>query len=216
MSKVDHVQRWGADLHAIFEKEEGQENPRRLLLKGIAGGVSWPSAESPGYCCIIGQSPAFSKTKKRIHLLEEFETDSLDEFTEKISDASQRLQCSEFFDSLAESAGGSLAGFRRYIDEYITRRGGGIQLYHNAAVTWQVGVRVAAEYERDGALKKIPGQSILGKQLGQMTKEHMFDGMRPGFYAVNAFKDVLVELDWNPRGGGVDMTQKPPDFGAWT
>ena len=57
-------------------------------------------------------------------------------------------------------------------------------------------------------MRDIPKTSILGRQLGAMVRGNLHEGQRAQFYAVDAFKNVICELEDARVRQGIRFTIK--------
>jgi hypothetical protein len=193
MDEIKEVLKIGGDLMVYFK--EVARAP--IAVERIHGGVSWPGAESPGYVCLIGQCRQMKNSRKPIILLKEAETENLNELFTIILEDSRKMQCGEFHADTNEGGGAGSRDFIQAADEYLTRRGAGARVFSSPSSDWQVMVYQIQTWAQDGALS-IDRESILGRQLGAMTKENLKAGQRAGFYAVNALGCLLEEFDRKP------------------
>jgi hypothetical protein len=76
-----------------------------------------------------------------------------------------------------------------------------------------VGVQMLKDWARSESLLGMKG-TTLGKQLGQMTKENLQESERPAFFAVDALRCVMNEVERVAWDGTVGPPAIPPE--AWT
>lgn len=87
------------------------------------------------------------------------------------------------------------------------------QVSQRHPIDWMVGVRMIADWAKSESLIDLKG-TVLGKQLGQMTRESLPETERPNFYAVDALRCMINEFESRPCSGFVGPPEMPAE--AWT
>lgn len=192
----------------IIEHPQKTGEPRRIDIYFITrAGISWATANSPFYYCILGSKNEPTLTDKwPLVLLAEGETETMELFFERLTRYVKKLFCewtvadfkNNFENSLLKFVrAAKIEGIRRY-DSSEFMEG---DLEHSIALIRQ--------WRRDNALV-IPKDTILGKQIRSMTPEDLKDKPDERYYAVMALCRVLGSFEdrpWQkPTGGFVGFS----------
>jgi len=164
----------------------------RVYVQKVRGGLMLPTAQSPAYFCILGQLlDKNSKFKHPCILLSETEADLPEQFYKKLSLEARKLLCWRFFCDYTDSN----SEFRVSLSKYLRKRDlSRVSIKFPYIGDWVNGVLTIRQSSKDGALK-IPKDSIMGRQLGQMEPEHQQESQRSSFYAVDALRCVLGSFE---------------------
>ncbi len=158
------------------------------MVQEVRGGFMFPTAESPAYFCIIGQLlERNSKFKHPCILLSETEAALPEQFYKKLSNEARKLLCWIFFCDYTDSN----YEFRVSLMKYLRKRDlSRISIASPYIGDWLNGLLGIRQYSEDGVLK-IPKDSIIARQLGQMTPGDQQESQRSRFFAVDALRCVL-------------------------
>lgn len=185
----------------ISDPFTGQETKKRYLA--IRGGLSWPSATAPAYCCIIGQECAEGdfncgygdegreKEAGRKVLLAEYEDGSLclDSFFAKVLDVAEQMGCDDYYVELPEER--YSCGYLSDFDNF--RRARNSQVSLTAAYdadNFLLGISRINSGINNGSLV-IPYDSIIHAQLQDITRPDLEDKPEERFHAINGVRHVI-------------------------
>lgn len=161
----------------------------------VRAGLSWPTAVSPGYYCILGEE-YHEKTryegsdhKGKLKLLSEreFSGISLNELFAKLTDDTSLLHCSRIFTDMSDEYLGCIEAFR---DFTLDIRSGGYISEAPYADNFMLGVSWIQDWTRTARLD-IPEKSVIRSQLKRITKADLADSPETRFYAINALRFVV-------------------------
>lgn len=190
-----------------------QEKTRRIRTYfAPRGGISWPTPTSPGYYAIFALSDEPTLTEKRsLVLLTEGEAPLRKKFFEKIALWTRRLGCRRLFANTTGDNEGWYDSFLKFVrQEKIDK----IRVLDSSEFEdLERGVMIIKEWHADNALV-IAKDSVLAKQLGDMTLEDLKEKPDEQFYAVMTLIRVLTSFEiypWNrPKKRG------STDFSNWS
>lgn len=183
MEKITKVRRVGSDI--IVEFKDKQEP---VCFDRVCGGLTWPSAVSPGYFGIFGQAKQMNKMKKPIRLLYEFSSDRLGELLGQLRENARDLLCWEFY---TEPYAAKDKDFYVAFNESAKRQDlSRAKLLHPEITNWLSGLSIIREWAEAGSLVVSMG-SILAKELGSMTREDQQDSRRPFFPAASSACNLI-------------------------
>ena len=161
----------------------------------VRAGLSWPTATSPGYYCILGEeyheSNKFEgmERKDNLKLLSEHESQgmSLDELFSKLTDDTSLLRCSKIFTDMSDENTGYVESFREFV---VGIKNGGYLDEAPYADNFLLGVSWIQDWTKSGKLD-IPEKTIVRSQLKQITKAGIADSPETNYYAFNALRFVV-------------------------
>lgn len=188
----------------IVDRGDGLEN---LGVSRVIGAITWPQDGAPAYYCIFGQDLRFTiKRQKPLFFIKECECPVLnDQFFEGLLKDARDLLCQEFYgvNSLGpeEYRSGKFKLFLRFMDS----RSANIRIYAPDLDDWETAVSIIQSWKLAETLVAVTKQTTLGRQLGQMTVDSLSGTQIHAFYAVNALRCLIEEVE-NPR----------PSYGSWT
>jgi len=165
----------------------------------MRGGISWPSANSPGYYCIFGlKKESNLNDKKPLVYIVEGEHHPMEKFFEELTIDAKH--CDKLF------ANNENKGFEDSLRKFVRERKiDNISLLDSSKFEdFQHGAALISQLKTDHALR-IPENTILGKQVTTMTPEDLRDKPEERFYAVMALIRVLESFEHYPgpnKGGG--------------
>jgi len=168
----------------------------------MRAGISWASANTPGYYCIFGlKKESNLEDKKPIVLLAEGQHHPMEKFFERLTLNANTLYCERLFANI-ENNKGFEDSLRKFVLE---RKIDNIRpLDSSQFEDFQHGAALISQWKTDHALE-IPENTILGKQIRTMTPEDLRDKPEERFYAVMALIRVLgsfVYYPWRKNVGG--------------
>ena len=204
----------GGDIIIEITADDGQVRPE--YLRGVRCGLSWPTAVSPGYYCLVGQlferNPA---GKYLLMLLREGQEQLVNSLFQKMADDLGKFYGEEIYSDLSEN-------FRSYMiafNQYASDRDGSQDLcllpvpFHQSFVH---GVSLIKEWKKDDALF-IPEGTIVHNQLREMKIEDLKSNPQEVFYAINGLRYVMGAFETFPISPPERREASPPDnFEAWT
>jgi hypothetical protein len=178
-----------------YPKKEGKPHRVDSYFQTRAG-LSWPTANSPGYFCIFGleNNPALTTDERPLVLLAENESHLLGKFFERLTINAKRLFCEWLFANMEDNQG-FVNSFRKFIRE---RKINGLRLRDSAEFEdFEHNIALIRQRRIDGVLS-IPKDTILGKQIRSMTPDDLKDKPEERFYAVMALSRVLGSFEAFP------------------
>ena len=175
-----------------IEVQYSDDTAEKVCVQEVRGGLMLPTAESPAYFCILGQLlERNSKFKHPCILLSETEAALPEQFYKKLSNEARKLLCWTFFCDYTDSN----YEFRVSLSKYLRKRDlSRISIKLPYIGDWVNGILTIRQSSEDGVLK-IPKDSIMGRQLGQMTPGDQQESQRGRFYAVDALRCVLGSFE---------------------
>jgi hypothetical protein len=175
--------REGSHIHIYCEGEKKHS----FLVESVRGGLSWPETlETPAYYCIFGQAPVPNKKgKKPLRLLIEAQDELPDNLYEKLIRDSRRLLCWEYFADFSHEKN---LDFYQGFDDFMAKRDLNRINLQPSVSGYTAGLLKIRDWINKEALD-IPGDSILGQQLGDIRKAG--EGRESTNYAVNALRCVI-------------------------
>jgi hypothetical protein len=191
MKNIKEARREGSHIVVYFEDGEKEA----VLCESVRGGLAWPETiETPTYYCVFGQSPMPNKNgKKPLRFLIEAQEELPDNLYEKLILDSRRLLCWEYFvDLVNENNLDFYRGFNRFMKKRDLNR---IDLHRASVSNFTAGLLVIKDWISNEALD-IPGDSILGQQLGNIRKADQ--GQESMNYAVNCLRFVIGSFEIPP------------------
>ena len=202
------AKRTGNSLMVVLSVDDPDkpDHPKQtsFFCHDIKGSLVWPTANSPAYYCIIGQSKNINrKGKLPLIFLGERARELPKDIFKLLKKDSRRLACFEFFNDLLKENRDLITlfyDFCRY------------QRINNISLTkaplvgkFHLGARLLNEWINDNALQ-IPKGTILYKQLKQMQVPHAEVKPEEKFFAVNALQFIIASVERQPwRGVGVGV-----------
>jgi len=206
MKKIESCHRDGPYIVTKFEGEK-----KVFHLDRTVGGVSWPTADSPGYYCILGRDPGLhEKIKKRLILLSEDEAKLPNELYKKIAGAAQKLLCRQFYADLNEQSRDFYSAFSEYMVKGDLRQ---ISIDKPILTNWNTSILTMQQWKKDDALEI--SESILRTQLGKMGPEDRKDARKPFLHAVDGLRCALGEFVQSNSFTVRVPTDIPPDPYYW-
>ncbi len=170
---------------------------------------------TPAYACIFAQDTrSHTHRKKPITFLWEHEGSVLeDPFFESVLSTARSLVCNEFFgynSGPEDYHTGGFKLFRRFMDS----RDAHIRISAPRLDNWETGLHIIRSWKVGEVLCGVTKNTSLGRQLGQMTRESLSDSQASAFYAANALRCLVNEVE----NGGVGFRREwlvpvPPDRG---
>ena len=176
--------------------DAGNSENETVRYSDVRTGLSWPTAESPGYYCILGEEYHEDnkyegmKSKGNLKLLSEHESPgiSLDELFAKLTDDTSLLRCSRIFTDMSDEYDGYVESFREFV---IGIKHSGYLHPAPYADNFLLGVSWIQDWTKSGKLS-IPEKTIVRSQLKHITKSDLADSPEVDFYAINALRYVVA------------------------
>jgi len=186
MKKIKQATREGSEILIHFESEDEKEKP--MVCRSIRGGLTFPSAESPGYLMVVGQTPIMNiKRKKPIVIFHEFETELPTNLYDEVIKCARKYLCWDYFADFNINSRELYESF----EEYMTKRDmNRMSLEPPSLTDWNTSILLTQEWIGDKSLT-IPFGGIVHDQLKRMTREDRKDSRKPLFHAANALRCVL-------------------------
>jgi hypothetical protein len=196
------------------DKDTGQvrceiEGQPDITFLDIRAGLVWPYQTQPGYWLILAQrDEKNSFGKNPLILLDEGEARDLGKLFDSITDAAVRLKCEDVYVDMIEENDCYRQAFSRYRDEGNIRR-----VFVKPAPyveNFEYGAGLMRGWLKDEALE-IDRDSIVARQLGQITESVLEDSQRAEYFAIHALRFVLaafVKYPWRAPMGDLD-------YGDW-
>jgi hypothetical protein len=166
----------------------------------IRAGVSWPTAKSPGYYCIIGAKDDLEAADRvSLVLIDEGQSGVREKLFEKIMLNTKESGCERIYARLDGNKSPERAYYRFRRQRNIDCPG---LLDSSEFENFNQDVLLIRQWIEKGALK-VPPNSCLGEQLANLKADDVNENFEVKFYAVAAFCRVLKSLDIYPfqRGG---------------
>lgn len=185
----------------IYPKKQGKP-PKVDTYITMRGGITWASANTPGYYCIFGlKKESNLEDKKPIILLAEGQHHPMEKFFERLTLNANTLYCERLFADVENNK-----GFEDSLRKFVRKRKiDNIRLLDSSQFEdFQHGAALISQWKTDHALK-IPENTILGKQVTTITPEDLRDKPEERFYAAMALIRVLGSFEyypWRKNGGG--------------
>ena len=181
--KIKQATRVGAEVLIHFE---GEEKP--MTCQAVRGGITFPSADSPGYFMVAGQKPQMNdKRKKPVVIFKEFEAALPVALYEEIVRVSRDFLCWNYFSDFNLSSMELYESFSGYMRKRDLSK---ITLDPTVLTDWNTSILLIQEWIGDKSLE-IPFGGIVHDQLKRMTREDRKDSRKPMFHAVNALRSML-------------------------
>jgi hypothetical protein len=189
-----------------------------LLFRGVRCGLSWPTAQSPGFFVLLGQ-----ENKKNItghyplRLLREGEEQIPAQLFEKMAGDAGSFFVEEIYTDLSgasERSRGYVAAFDAFRRE---RRRQKLYL-RPGPFDFSHGIFVLKGLTRDGSLY-VPKDSIVFEQLKTITSEDLRGDPENKFYAVNALRFVIGSFEVSsctPKNLRGQKQSSAPPVGSFT
>lgn len=196
-----------------IDPEDGR---KKMGVSQTCGAIVWPKDGAPAYCCLFGQElRSHVRGKRPIIFITEFESPLLSEaFFEKILIDSRSVLCRAFY-GFNSSGDGALPGGFRLFDRYMSSQDANVRLYAPAICDWETSIHIIRSWDIGKVLIGITNQTILGRQLGQITRESLHESQAPNFYAVNALRCLIDEVESGSAGFNSAWVVEPPPDGGW-
>jgi len=184
MKKIKQATRLGSQILIHFEDKK--EKP--MTCRAIRGGLTFPSAEAPGYLMIVGQIPIMNKKRKKpIMIFHEFQTELPTSLYDEVVKCVRKFLCWDFFADFNINSRELYESF----EEYMTKRDmSRVSLEPPSLTDWNTSILLTQEWIGDKSLE-IPFGGIVHDQLKRMTREDRKDSRKPDFHAANALRCVL-------------------------
>ncbi|MBC2710702.1 MAG: hypothetical protein HGJ94_06790 [Desulfosarcina sp.] len=194
----------GLIAHQLVD-ENGIGKPARRYV-AVYCGISWPSADSPAYYCLLGEEFCGHKDggiiRGKVRLLAESESEgiSLDSFFARATDDICHFRCDSTFAAVDE---------KKYIDfttayyDFCSDRQIHLGRMEQAPFEKEflVGVALIGDWHRSGRLE-IPTDSIIHRQLKQIGMHDLGERPEERFFAINAFRFALGAFHKNKPNPG--------------
>ncbi len=198
-------------------------------LSGARCGLSWPSPVNPGgYFCLIGQESKRVPTGENfLILIQEFEGQSIASLFQEMFDQMGTYGCFEIYTELlaTEWSERPIEGIQSYLaafDDYQTkRRAQRVDLLQAPfCKSFVHGIDIIKRWTTYINALEIPRDTILRKQLSEISEEALKKSPEHTFFAINALRFVLGAFDVSPvtpKKAGVEAGGSiPVPSGAWT
>jgi hypothetical protein len=185
----------------------------------IRGALVWPTAKTPGYCCILCQKEQFNDAGKApLVLLSETEEQKPMELFKKMMNHAHNFSCSQW-----------IVDLRRENRDYINLFNQ-FSRFNQISYITLTRAKFPGHFERAvGLIRDWAGsleihKGIMRQQLGRVTADDLSRGADP-FYAIKALCFLISDLETEPwrihsfGQGGVSQGHKNIDrrnSGGWT
>lgn len=197
----------------IHTTSDGKTKENELVYTAVRAGLKWPTKESMGYYCILGEeyneADKFTKanpsSKLRLLAEREIPISFFDTLFKQLTDDCRMYCCDKVFTELGEEHEDQAGFYREYL--YENKIGFG-QLNEAPYVSnFILGISIIRRWLDDGRLD-IPDDSIAIQQLRSLTdvdlqsspekKYHTVNGLR---YAIAAFHKFRPSYGppWKPK-----------------
>jgi hypothetical protein len=194
--------------------EEGQKN--RYYLRGARCGLSWPSASSPAYYCLLGQSVIGNVTGKYpLLLLKEGHEQLPGTLFQKMADDMGTFYCREIYVDPSDKFRSYTVMFNQFRHRERNLQG----LHLRPAPFFQSfshGVFIIKEWIKDEALE-ISKESIVYNQLKTISAENLRENPEESFYAINGMRFVVGAFETSACSPpSRRVPPRPVSLEAWT
>ncbi|MFC1544980.1 hypothetical protein ACFL4X_02320 [Gemmatimonadota bacterium] len=185
----------------IHQVDQGNGNIQIFNYSSIKGGLSWPTAASPAYYCIWGEtflehidtrSNNRSRGKLVLFAEKEFVAFSLKEFFLKLTDDTSLYLCEDVYTDLNEEFSGYEESFRNYADKVKIKSGSLQQAPYSD--NFLLGLSFIKDWHKSNSLD-LPKDSILYRQLKKINVADLEDSPETKFYAINAFRYAIAAFE---------------------
>jgi hypothetical protein len=196
----------------LIDFEDGRE---KANVSRVIGGVVWPREGAPAYYCIFGQDMRPHTHRKRpITFLKEFESAlPSDHFFEKMLIESRSTLCGVFYGFNSSKEDIHCGGFKLF-DRYMASMDAHVRIHAPVIIEWETSINIIQSWKMGEVLIGVTKDTILGRQLGQMTRDSLHESQIPNFYAVNALRCLIDEVESGSSFGSWAQVTVPPD-GGW-
>ena len=185
--KLKTATRLGSEIIIHFEKD-GKEEEKPMVCRSVCGGLTFPSADAPGYFMVMGQKPHLNNKRKRpVVIFKEFEADVPSVLYDELIKTSREFLCWNYFADFNYNSMELYESFSEFMRKRDLSR---ITLDPAALTDWNTSILLIQEWIGDNSLD-VPFGGIVHDQLKRMTRDDRKDSRKPVFHAVNALRSVL-------------------------
>jgi hypothetical protein len=194
MSEIVNCRGKANDGSIIIDITSENGKKERHYYRGVRCGLSWPSAISPGYYCLVGQlMKPVPSGKYPLRLLKEGEAKTPGELFLKLFDEAGIFSCWEIYSDVSEKYRNYAAAFMLY-----RRENRGLQnIRLKLAPYYQSfphGIALIREWVENNALH-IPRDASIHNQLRSITGDDLTEDAPEKFYAINGLRYVMGAFD---------------------
>jgi len=203
-------------------KEAGKPDSM-FFAKDIRGALVWPTAEAPGYYCILAQRTNLNeKGKLPLVFLTEFQSNLPKETFQQLKKDALKYACGQFYNDFKKENG----DYRELFYDFCRyQRIANIELI-KAPLSGKIhiGAALITQWILDKALE-IKDSTTLLNQVKMMQVSDLQQKPEDKFFAVNALQMLIVSLEkepWTaPLSFGLDQgayarSREKADPGGWT
>jgi hypothetical protein len=202
MEKKPKIFKDGYKIIFQYQKKPGELQKIDEYLT-IRVGVSWPTPNSPFYCCFLALKDEPTLTEKKLlELLDEGKSETMENFFERLTRNANRFLC-----ELVVADFKNNKGFEDSLLKFVREKNiKDIRRYDSSEFEdFDHGISLIRQYKKDSALA-IRENTILLRQLQAMTPDDAKEKFEERFYAVAALCRVLGSFEnrrWRKPSGPV-------------
>lgn len=210
------VRREGSFITVIVKKSEKEKIS--FFVKEIRGSLLWPTVNTPGYLCVMGQKTGINVYGKcPLFLIEEAVEQLSKDLFEKLIEFRKRFSCRQFYNDFKPE---NQSIKRLFYHHCRYERVPSIELTRAPLVeNFNLRMDLVREWVKNEGLE-VPEGTILCDQLERMSPGDLSEKPEERFFAVNTLSYILASLERDGSWRAPEFVERKRsargDPGGWT